>query len=51
MMLTQLGNNDKTSFEDGLLNFFKNSQGNILYTPNLVELLGCLLKYETLQGD
>ena len=40
ILLSQLGNNNKTSYDDGLLNHFKVSYGNILYSPNIFELTG-----------
>lgn len=43
MFLTQLGNNDRNSYEDGLLNFFTVSSGNILYAPNISEITGFTL--------
>jgi hypothetical protein len=43
MLLTQLGNNNKSSYEDGMLNFFKVSSGNILYAPSITELTGFTL--------
>lgn len=43
MYLTQLGNNSKQSFEDGLLNFFTVSNGNVLYAPNISEITGFTL--------
>lgn len=43
MLLNQLGNNDRNSYEDGLLNFFTVSSGNILYAPNISEITGFTL--------
>jgi deferrochelatase/peroxidase EfeB len=40
IFLNQLGNNDQSSYEDGLLNFFKVDHGNVLYTPSITELIG-----------
>jgi hypothetical protein len=40
MYLTQLGNNAKPSYEDGLLNLFTVTSGNILYAPNISEITG-----------
>lgn len=43
MMINQLGNNEKHSYDDGLLNLFTADCGNILYTPNIDELTGFIL--------
>lgn len=43
MILTQLGNNNNSAFDDGLLNHFKVPHGNLLYTPNIFELTGLSL--------
>lgn len=43
MMLSQLGNTSNSAYEDGLLNHFKVTHGNLLYTPNIFELTGLTL--------
>jgi hypothetical protein len=44
MILSQLGNNSNSAYEDGLLNHFKSTHGNIMYVPNIFEMSGLSLK-------
>ncbi len=36
MLLSQLGNNSETAYQDGLLNMLRVDHGNILYTPSIL---------------
>jgi hypothetical protein len=48
-MLGQLGNNACPAFEDSLLSMFQVDNGNILYTPNIQELMD--LNLHQIQGS
>lgn len=43
-MINQLGNTSELAFEDGLLNYFEATHGNIFYVPNVFEVTGMGMK-------
>lgn len=49
MFLNQLGNNENSSYEDGLLNFFRVDNGNILYAPSITEITGYTIDRSKIQ--
>ena len=44
MMISQLGNTGELAFEDGLLNYFEATHGNVFYVPNVFEMTGLSMK-------